>query len=272
MNKINAKWYVYVVVDPKYKDGYGWKIYGEKIVQRIVYVGVGCTTINGKARYDRISRYFHSINHSHRNRPIDDWLRSRINKYGVSRMRKCFVKVLENQPNKVAMGAEKYLIDLLGRLDLHKGFLFNLTDGGEGTNGVAQEVRDKISKANKGRGVGSSNPNYKNRHLYSGKNNPFYGKRHLKETKAKMRRNYIVFDLLNKLEYKINGLTHFCKQNKIVLKSIYGCINKRLYRNRWVFVGGLKNKEYIISEALKAGIHKLGIDLNAIEFKSVIND
>jgi hypothetical protein len=42
-------------------------------------------------------------------------------------------------------------IKLYGRIDVGNGTLANLTDGGDGTINPSQEVRDKISKINKGR-------------------------------------------------------------------------------------------------------------------------
>lgn len=97
---------------------------------------------------------------------------------------------------------------------------YNMTDGGEGPNGVvrtnefkekiskankgkqvSQETRLKLSQANKGKHLGENNPMYGRRHSketkeifrdqrkgkYCGDKNPMYGKNHSQETKGKMR-------------------------------------------------------------------------------------
>lgn len=57
---------------------------------------------------------------------------------------------------------EIFLIKLYGRRDLNKGSLVNLTNGGDGAPGkiTPQHVKDKISKALKGKNKGPLNVNY----------------------------------------------------------------------------------------------------------------
>mgnify|MGYP003489713547 CR=1 FL=1 len=50
-----------------------------------------------------------------------------------------------------AIEKEIELISLYGRLDLKKGTLVNMTDGGEGNSNSSLETRLKISKSNKGK-------------------------------------------------------------------------------------------------------------------------
>ena len=59
--------------------------------------------------------------------------------------------LFENLTWEEACIKEKSLILEYGRRDLKKGALLNMTDGGEGQCNLAQESRDKISLANKGK-------------------------------------------------------------------------------------------------------------------------
>ena len=68
---------------------------------------------------------------------------------------------------------EKSLILEYGRRDLGLGTLVNLTDGGDGKCNLAQESRDKISKANKG------------------KISAFKGRRHTEEAKQANREKHL---------------------------------------------------------------------------------
>lgn len=59
--------------------------------------------------------------------------------------------IIENISWEEACKKEKEFINLYGRIDLKKGTLVNMTDGGDGLHNPSQEIRDKISKATKGR-------------------------------------------------------------------------------------------------------------------------
>lgn len=50
-----------------------------------------------------------------------------------------------------ALRLENQYIKKWGRLDINTGFLFNKTDGGEGTVNISCETKEKISQSNKGR-------------------------------------------------------------------------------------------------------------------------
>ena len=81
---------------------------------------------------------------------------------------KKIIKEIKEQPKIIilrdnlsehnAFDLEKKLITLIGRHDLKKGPLTNLTNGGEGSSGrkVSEETIKKLSEANKG----GKNPNY----------------------------------------------------------------------------------------------------------------
>lgn len=73
------------------------------------------------------------------------------------------LKILNNTTEENAFLFEKYLIGIIGRKDLKRGTLTNLTNGGEGVSGWSEEQRKELSNR------------------VSGKNNPMYGKGHLIE-------------------------------------------------------------------------------------------
>jgi len=97
------------------------------------------------------------------------------------------IKLKQNLTEEEAFKHEIYMIDVFGRKDLGTGFLYNRTDGGEGTLGVkitpefrekmrmivtsrkhTEEAKEKISKAN------------------TGKSSWIKGKTHSEETKEKL--------------------------------------------------------------------------------------
>jgi len=127
----------------------------------------------------------------------------------------------QNLTEEEAFKHEKYMIAILGRIDLGTGILRNLTDGGEGASGavksketkkkiskskigkqhsdksirkmseshkgkiLSEEHKKKISEANKGRTISEEN-RLKLSESRSGENHPFYGKTHSEEHKIKI--------------------------------------------------------------------------------------
>jgi len=86
-------------------------------------------------------------------RPYNKRMRSKfwnriVNKHGY------VIEIIHtNLSWKEACELEKEYISLYGRLDLKNGILCNMTNGGEGANGVivSKETKDKLSKIRKGR-------------------------------------------------------------------------------------------------------------------------
>lgn len=62
-----------------------------------------------------------------------------------------YKKIEQKLSSIYALRLENQYIKKWGRLDINTGFLFNKTDGGEGTVNVSYETKEKISQSNKGR-------------------------------------------------------------------------------------------------------------------------
>lgn len=101
------------------------------------------------------------------------------------------VYVEEGLTEARAFELEKYCIALYGRIDKGTGILRNLTDGGDGHSGYipTEEMRAKISAANKGRYIGrkvSDETRAKISKATKGDQNPRWNKPVSIETRAKM--------------------------------------------------------------------------------------
>ena len=109
------------------------------------------------------------------------WWRGVVNKYGYE-----VIILADDLSWKDACEKEIYLIDYYGRIDLGKGTLVNLTDGGDGSKGqiISAETRAKQSAALKGRKL-SAETRAKIGAAKKGNKNCL-GKKPSKETKAKI--------------------------------------------------------------------------------------
>ena len=128
--KRQNKFYVYVYLDPRKPGKY---VYGDySFDYEPFYVGKG----KGK-RCNEI-----------KTRRKGSMLHGKIGKI------KCplILKAEKELTEKEAFDLERRLISLIGRYDLHKGPLANLTDGGDGPSGHihTKEQRKKLSDAHKG--------------------------------------------------------------------------------------------------------------------------
>ncbi len=157
------EYYIYCYIDEK-KDSSEFGDYmfnGEPF-----YIGMG-----QKDRcYDHI---FNSQKNEYKYLPKHYKIRKMLNEENEPKI----IKLLENLSQEEAIKNEIYFIDLIGRKDLKKGPLLNLTDGGEGGN--TEEPWNK--------GLTYSIEGHSQR--YIGENNPFYGKKHSEETKRKISRS-----------------------------------------------------------------------------------
>lgn len=153
MKVLSRKYYVYRHIRPDKKE--------------VFYIGLGC--------YQKKGKYNRAGTTKNRNR---HWLNIVNLCNGIFE-----VQILcDNLTKEEAVSKECEFIKLYGRVDLHTGTLCNLTDGGEGVNGLSEESKRKIGNAN--RGVKSAmfgkkqSPEWieKMRLRMTGINNPNYGK------------------------------------------------------------------------------------------------
>ena len=142
------------------------------------YIGKGST-------YGRIDSHLKESNRDagtnrHKTNTI-----SKIKKSGHEPIRfKLYENITDNSANRL----EKYLISVIGRADLKRGPLTNLTDGGEGVLGYKH---DENSKNKIGEGSKKSwDENYFNRCLnHKGEKNNFHAKTHTEENRLKFSLN-----------------------------------------------------------------------------------
>ena len=88
------------------------------------------------------------------------WWKNIVSKYDYD-----IIFLAENLTPEESIQIEIYWINRIGRRDLNKGLLVNLTDGGDGTKGKLSSQNVKML----------------------GKNNPFFGKTHSEEVSNKIR-------------------------------------------------------------------------------------
>jgi len=145
-------YYIYIYLDSRKHGKYR---YGEyEFDYEPFYVG------KGKGR-----RYKRTDNRR------SNYFKNKINKIKEYGLEPIIIKIKESLNERESFILESKLINLIGRKDLNKGPLINLTDGGEGTSGriVSEETRKKKS----------------------GENHPMFGKHHSEETKRKQSESHI---------------------------------------------------------------------------------
>jgi group I intron endonuclease len=151
-----------------------------------------------------------------------------VNKYGYS------VEVLaKNLSLEEAEDLEKLLIKEYGRKDLGLGNLTNLTDGGEGTINVSEEVKKKISERRKG--VRNIPIGHKRSAEFckkvsdskKGKVSTFKGKTHTEEAKALIRQKRAL-QVINK-ESRLKQAKAISGANNPAAKKILDLQNNVVY-------------------------------------------
>ena len=143
MNKSLNEYYIYIILDPRYKGRYEYM--GYVFENEPIYVG------KGKQNRKEFHLYNSRLESSNGNRLKNNILRKVIN--GGSEP---IIKIIEDKLiEEKAFEIETKLIKSIGRRDQKKGTLTNLTDGGEGQSGSLS---------------------------FSGEKNPFYGKKHNPES------------------------------------------------------------------------------------------
>lgn len=187
--KKNNSFYVYALLDPRKPGIYKYEGILGTFTHEPFYVGKGY-----KQRYScHIKEKEDQTGNLFKYRKIKN-----IEKVGLDVIA---VKIMGNLSNREALEKEQLFIAIIGRKNLLKGPLTNLTDGGEGSTGYkhSTEAKNLIIASNKKRGVsiqtkekislGVKNSGFvfseelkrAQSVRVSGKNNYFYGKRFYKE-------------------------------------------------------------------------------------------
>jgi len=149
--------YVYILLDPR-KPGF-YK-YGDFVFDHEpFYVG--------KGRGNRYKEHLGYLSQSSYNSFIANKIRKIFKECNTIYISN---KIFENLFEEVAFEVEKFLIRQIGRFDLKRGPLCNLTDGGEGMSGhvCSKETRIKLSNC------------------FKGTKHPMFNKHHREDSKNKM--------------------------------------------------------------------------------------
>jgi hypothetical protein len=168
--------YIYVYLNPLKSGCYK---YGKhQFDHEPFYIGKGSTC-------NRIEVH---IKEAHRDCGSNRHKKNTISKIIKSGHEPIRFKLYENITELSANRLERFLIAKIGRADLKRGPLTNLTDGGEGALGHRHDKKskNKISKGSKK----SWDENYFNRCLnHKGEKNNFHSKTHTKENRLKFSLN-----------------------------------------------------------------------------------
>ena len=178
-NKSTPYFYTYIYFDPRKPGPF---IYGDlSFDHEPFYVGKGY----GKQYLSRLKMVKFSKKQDYR-----WWVSNKIRKIQKEGKDPIIQFYEKDISEDVAFWIEIHLIAEIGRKDLKKGPLLNLTNGGEGISGhiFSLETKKKISKANLGK-----SPSDATKKLWSkqrkGEGNGMYGKHRSEETKEKIRTN-----------------------------------------------------------------------------------
>jgi len=212
--------YVYVYLDPRKSGKF---IYGKYIFDyEPFYIGKG-----------RGSRAYIHLKHICSN---NKYFYNKINKIlRETGKNPIILKYKEDLVENVSFEFEKEMIDIIGRKDLKRGPLCNLTDGGEGISGYKrsdeQKQRMKITNKNKISDIGRKNMSKSH-----------FGLHHSKETKKKMsesatgikNHNCIYNYYLTKENgeiIKIEALKEFMRQNEQYKNLMDYCNKNKKYKD-----------------------------------------
>ena len=183
--------YTYIYLDPRKKGPF---TYGEYVFEyEPFYVGKGSYE---QYKYHLTEKCQHCDPNTFKVRKIN-----KIRK--ITNDEPIIVKYKENIIEEEAFKLEISLIDTIGRYDLKKGPLVNLTDGGEGTSNPSKETRKKLSESSTGRKM-SIETRRKMSISKLGNKNPQFGKPKTKKQKDILRRKLIGRTISEETKKKIS--------------------------------------------------------------------
>ena len=226
----NNNFYVYIYLDPRKPGKY---TYGDCcFLYEPFYIG--------KGKGNRYKDY------NYRN----NYFQNKINKIKRCGYELIIIKIEDRLNENESFILESKLIKLIGRFDLNKGPLINLTDGGEGISGY--KFSDCIKKYKSEKWSDKNNPMY-NIHRY-GIDNPFYGKKHSRNVIQKISSSKIGFKHSEKTKIKISNKL---KNRKFSEKTIIKMSIAKSGKNNTMYGKHLsietKNKISLYNKGKKSG-------------------
>lgn len=167
------KYYVYIYLNPLKPGYYQYKKF--KFDYEPFYIGIG--------KGNRINVHVNKAKCNIKKSLKDNIILKIIN----NNLEPIRFKLYENITLESAKRLEILLIKLIGRRNLGKGTLSNLTDGGDGTVGhtMTDEMKEKFKHMMKNRWM-KGEFDHVDHHRF-GEDNGFYNKKHSDETKNKIR-------------------------------------------------------------------------------------
>jgi hypothetical protein len=139
------KYYVYAILDPRKPGKYYYADIDVSFLYEPFYIGKGCIMANGKERF-----YYHLkeaiLFKDLKNPKYNPFKCNKIRKILKENKNPIFIKMKEQMYSKDALLLESHFISKIGRFNLNKGPLTNLTDGGEGSAGIKKTVSEKTKQ------------------------------------------------------------------------------------------------------------------------------
>jgi hypothetical protein len=190
------KFYIYAIFDPRKEGEYIYEDYIFKY--QPIYIG------KGKGNRKDFHLYESKL------KSETNLLKKNILKKIINLGKVPIIEILKDNLNeKESFILEKKLINIIGRRDLNKGSLVNLTDGGEGQSGST---------------------------LFQSENNPFYGKKHLEESFKKVYKPVIQYSKNGVYINTFKSLSEAAtKTNSISSKISDCCKGKRKSHNNFLW-------------------------------------
>jgi hypothetical protein len=161
------RFYTYIYLDPR-KSGY-YCYEDVCFLYEPLYVGKG----QGKRYLDHLKR---SKVNAHFKNKLQKFLKEGFTNFDIE---KHILIFRDNLLEQEALNLEKNLITKIGRFDLKKGPLTNLTDGGDGLIDPSEETKKKIANTLKGRKASEKTKQKISSALkgkMAGEKNPMFGK------------------------------------------------------------------------------------------------
>ncbi len=138
--KEENKFYNYIYLDPTKPGEYKYNISDTEQVtfnHEPFYIGKGCGRRCHQHKYKKYSGRF---------------MKSKMLNFDKNSIKPEIVILNSNKTSDECLKFEKLMIDIIGRRDLNKGTLVNLTDGGEGCLRRKQSKKEKLKRSNSLRG------------------------------------------------------------------------------------------------------------------------